>query len=130
MNIFSTNVMQSLEKAADFSSLKQKTISNNIANVDTPNYKAKEVTFRSALNEELGKFEANRTDPRHLSFAGSSEEPFITESANTSYSQNGNNVDIDSEMSEMAENQIYYNALIDRLNGQFQSLKTVIRGGK
>lgn len=45
------------------------------------------------------------------------------------YSHNGNNVDIDKEMAELAENQIYYNGLVDRINGKFGSLQTVIRGG-
>ncbi|MFY4773880.1 flagellar basal body rod protein FlgB [Metabacillus sp. RGM 3146] len=130
MNIFANSTMQSLEKAVDYSSLKQKVISNNIANVDTPNFKAQEVNFREALSSEVDKLQANRTDSKHFEFTGGTGEPFVFSNTNSSYQQNGNNVDIDSEMSEMAKNQIYYNALIDRLNGQFQSLKTVIRGGK
>ncbi len=54
----------------------------------------------------------------------------ITQQGNTSYQANGNNVDMDKEMADMAENQIYYEALVDRLNGKFNSLQTVIRGGK
>lgn len=46
------------------------------------------------------------------------------------FNHNGNNVDIDFEMSQMAQNQIYYNALIDRLNGQFNSIKTVLGSGR
>ncbi len=46
------------------------------------------------------------------------------------YNHNKNNVDLDKEMSDLAQNQIYYNALVERLNGKFNSLKTVIKGGK
>ncbi|MCY8282095.1 flagellar basal body rod protein FlgB, partial [Bacillus inaquosorum] len=49
---------------------------------------------------------------------------------NTSYQQNGNNVDVDKEMTELAQNQINYQALVERMNGKFNSLKTVLTGGK
>jgi flagellar basal-body rod protein FlgB len=54
----------------------------------------------------------------------------IEDRNDTSYNENGNNVDIDNEMSLMAENQIYNQALVDQLNNEFNSLKMVIRGGK
>jgi flagellar basal-body rod protein FlgB len=126
LKLFS-GTFQSLERALDYSSLKQKVIANNIANVDTPNYKAKDVSFRSEFQRAL---QAIRTDPRHFEFhAGSTSFPIITR-PNITYNHNGNSVDIDKEMSELAENQIYYNALVERMNGKFQTLKTVIRGGK
>jgi flagellar basal-body rod protein FlgB len=126
LKLFSETI-QSLERALNYSSLKQKVIANNIANVDTPNYKAKDVSFRTELQRAL---QANRTDPRHFEFkAGLTSFPIITR-PNITYNHNGNSVDIDKEMSELAENQIYYSALVERLNGKFQTLKTVIRGGK
>ena len=45
------------------------------------------------------------------------------------YNHNGNNVDVDHEMAELAKNQLYYQAVVDRLNGKFSSLEKVIRGG-
>ena len=53
MNLFSGTISR-LENALNYSSTKQKVISQNIANVDTPNYKAKEVSFKAAFNEALG----------------------------------------------------------------------------
>ena len=47
-----------------------------------------------------------------------------------SYNESGNSVDIDQEMTDLATNQIYYNALIERISGKFSSLQNVIRGGK
>lgn len=55
----------------------------------------------------------------------------ITEDpTNSSYRSDGNNVDIEHEMALMAANSIRYNMLIQRMNGDFQKLKTVIRGGR
>ncbi|WP_252313485.1 hypothetical protein [Sinobaca sp. H24] len=45
------------------------------------------------------------------------------------YHANGNGVDIDKEMSELAKNQLYFNAVTDRLSGKLGSLKTAVRGG-
>jgi len=126
--LFSTT-FQTIENGISYASQKQQTIAQNIANVDTPNYKSKTVSrtseFRDLLHNEL---EAYQTDSKHIPFSGSSQR-VITQQGNTSYQVNGNNVDMDKEMADMAENQIYYEALVDRLNGKFNSLQTVIRGG-
>ena len=53
MNLFSGTISR-LENALNYSSTKQKVISQNIANVDTPNYKAKDVSFKATFNEALG----------------------------------------------------------------------------
>ncbi|MFC3882579.1 flagellar basal body rod protein FlgB [Bacillus songklensis] len=130
MKLFS-NTFQTLEQGLDYSALKQKTISQNIANVDTPNYKAKDVSFKNAFQQAVqSSMRANRTDPRHYEFTSSSSSNSVIIRKNNSYQHNGNGVDIDHEMSELAENQIYYQALADRLNGKFNSLKTVIGGGR
>jgi flagellar basal-body rod protein FlgB len=130
LKIFS-NTIQALEQGLNYSSLKQKTISQNIANVDTPNYKAKDVSFKQIFQEVAGhSFEAHRTDARHYRFQSSSSSNFFIQQRKSAYQHNGNSVDMDREMSELAENQIYYQALTERLNGKFNSLKTVIQGGR
>lgn len=123
--------MSMLERSLDYSSLKNSVISNNIANVDTPNYKAKNVEFKSVLNEALtNQIEAKRTHPKHIPFS-IDRTPFqIVSNQQTMYNHNRNNVDIDKEMSELAKNQIYYRGLVDRINGKFSTLQTVIRGGR
>ncbi|KMJ58633.1 flagellar basal body rod protein FlgB [Bacillus sp. LL01] len=128
MKIFSTSIV-ALEKGIQYSGNKHKAISHNIANVDTPNFKRKDVrpnfgeTFQRAL-------QSNRTDIRHREFSGITNDSFRINKTAHSYSHNGNNVDIDKEMSDLAENQIYYYTLIDQMNGKFQSLQSVIKGGR
>ncbi|WP_106497630.1 flagellar basal body rod protein FlgB [Lentibacillus sp. Marseille-P4043] len=132
MDLFG-GTFRTLENSLDYASVKNSTISNNIANVDTPNYKAKDVTFKNVLHKELGNsLAAKRTDPRHLPFNnGTSQNSYQINTKNdTMYNHNGNNVDIDKEMAELAENQIYYQSLVDRMNGKFRDLQTVVRGGR
>jgi flagellar basal-body rod protein FlgB len=125
-----SNTFNSLERGLDYASLNQKVISQNIANVDTPNYKAKEVEFKTVLHNSINQLEAKRTDSRHFTFQSYDMHPGVKTKTAYQYNHNGNGVDLDKEMSEMAENQIYFNALSDRINGKFNSLKSVIRGGK
>lgn len=131
MKLFSGTI-STLENALNYSSTKQKVISQNISNADTPNYKAKNASFRNELQNAVGNsMETRRSDVRHFDFKGQSSNGIaITTNQNTSYNNNGNNVDIDKEMADLATNQIYYNALIERISGKFQTLQSVIRGGK
>jgi len=130
VNLFSGNI-STLEKALSYSSLKHKTTAQNISNADTPNYKSREVSFQKMLSDASGNsLTANKTDGRHIDFRPSENSGAVSVRRNVNYHHNGNNVDMDKEMSDLATNQIYYNALIERLNGKFSSLQMVIKGGK
>jgi flagellar basal-body rod protein FlgB len=129
MSLFSSTI-QSLENGLNYSSAKQKVISQNIANVDTPNYKAKSISFKSQLNDSVANLDAKITNARHIQFSGRGTNGITVNNKPFQYNHNGNGVDIDKEMSDLAANQIYFNALTDRLNGKFNSLQSVIRGGK
>lgn len=131
MKIFS-NTIDMLEKALDYSSTKQQVISQNIANVDTPNYKSKEVMpFKTILNKEIDEqVTAKMTNKKHIPFSSSSSEYVKIVKNDTRYNESSNGVDTDQEMAKMAENQIYYNALVEQISGKFQTLQSVIKGGK
>ncbi|MEN0649151.1 flagellar basal body rod protein FlgB [Caldifermentibacillus hisashii] len=133
MKIFSDTI-DILNQALDYSTTKQKVISQNIANVDTPNYKAQEVLpFKTILKNELkntNHLSAQITNNKHIPFSSSENGTITIVKNNTQYNESGNSVDVDQEMTKLAENQIYYNALIDRISGKFQTLQSVIKGGK
>lgn len=115
-----------LEKALDASWLRNEVISNNIANVDTPGYKRKTVKFEEFLNSEMktSRIQSGQT-------ALSSSDILVSEDpASLSYRIDGNNVDVEREMSDLAMNSIRYNTLIQRMSGDFQKLRNVIRGGR
>lgn len=119
------NYINVLQQAADASWLRNSIISNNIANVDTPNYKRKDVQFETYLIEQLagGDTMDSYVDGMDLS---SLEATIYTDNSNLSYRLDGNNVDIDTENAEFAKNQIKYNVMTDAISQEFSRLKTAI----
>lgn len=119
------NYINVLQQAADASWLRNSIISNNIANVDTPNYKRKDVQFETYLIEQLagGDTMDSYVDGMDLSTI---EATIYTDNANLSYRSDGNNVDIDTENAELAKNQIKYNVMTDAISQEFSRLKTAI----
>ncbi|NLP15667.1 MAG: flagellar basal body rod protein FlgB [Clostridiales bacterium] len=123
------NYINVLKKAADASWKRNEILSNNIANVDTPGYKRKDVQFESYLmgaltgDGSLDKRVANlRMDTLNARV--------YTDNANLSYRLDGNNVDIDTETANLAENQIRYYALMDSMTQEFNRLKMVLQNTK
>lgn len=130
MKIFDQSLTR-LERALDYSSKRNQVITNNIANVDTPFYKAKDVVFKTHLQQAMEKQLDNiRTHPKHFKFSSNLEPYQIITDNNTIFNHNGNNVDMDKEMANLAKNQIYYRAVTDFVSGKFNTLRNVIRGGR
>lgn len=133
MQLFSTS-FQMLEKAMSTATLKQRVISSNISNVDTPNYKSKQVDFESFLTNAMNTqtISSHRSNAMHLPFSTEATQfnPKVTVNSDTLLKPNGNNVDMDYEMSELAKNQLWFNALTERVNGNFNTLRTVINDGR
>lgn len=128
--MFSTNVynyINVLNKAADASWLREETISNNIANADTPGYKRKDVDFQSVLREELGNMKYNTLDSKidHANLDHLNAATYV-DSANYSYRIDKNNVDIDTENVELASEKIRYDAITDSMTQEFSRLKSVM----
>lgn len=125
-----TNTISLLEKALYASALKQKAISNNIANVNTPNFKPAKVEFRQFLQEELDKisFVGTKTNPKHLNIGSSASSEPVLVTQSTVIKNGGNGVDLDYEMSEMTKNTIWYQALTNQINEEFNYLKLAIKG--
>lgn len=130
--MFVSRTSQMNESMLDVLSLKNRVIANNIANVDTPQYKAQSVVFQEELRRQLGKdnrsIPLKRTHPKHLptssAFAG---VPYkIMESTDTVFNNNLNNVDIDAEMAELAKNQLAYNVIVDRVSGHYRKHKQLL----
>jgi flagellar basal-body rod protein FlgB len=117
---------QNLEKALDASWTRNEVISQNIANVDTPGYKRKEVKFEEFLNSEMKTSKIQNGESR-LSGSGMA---VVEDNSSSSYRIDGNNVDIEHEMALMAMNTLKYNMMIQKVSGEFTKMRSVIRGGK
>lgn len=95
-NIF--DYINVLDKAADASWLRNEAISNNIANVDTPNYKRQDVAFETELKRALNTTKYDTMDARVYNLNLNRIQPEVyTDAQAYSYRLDGNNVDIDTE---------------------------------
>ncbi|PIE77307.1 MAG: flagellar basal body rod protein FlgB [Clostridiales bacterium] len=125
------NSIDMQRRALDASWLRQRVLSNNIANVDTPGYKRQDVDFESMLRDYMTtrKVQMTTTDPRHIGVAANAAlQAHVTTDKSTSMRLDGNNVNIDVEMAAVAQNAIKYNAVTAQINGQIKRLKAAIRG--
>ena len=118
-----------IKKGLDMSSLRQRTVSSNIANINTPNYKVNKVEFEEILQLAMDKtaVKLEKTHPDHFGVGDASDiEPVVEKRKSTSLNDNGNNADVDLEMTELAANEVYYNTLISQLNSRLGNLNYVI----
>jgi len=121
-------VFKILEKGLDAASLRQKVLANNIANVDTPGFKRSDVNFEAVFNEALNnELPLKRTSPKHLPGVSTGKGDIIQVDNSTTMRNDNNNVDIDREMTNVAENTLYYNGVARALSSQLEMLRTVIR---
>jgi flagellar basal-body rod protein FlgB len=130
--LFSRMGVDKLGYALTASSVRNDVISQNIANTDTPGYKAKDLKFFDVMNEYLGsgkKLPLARTDEKHLPPMDMTLDPtsFIYDQNNPSVRNDGNDVNQDYEMSQMAENSVRYQMLSQMTAGKFTKLKEIIQ---
>ena len=121
-----------LDRGLDAAWLRNEVISQNIANVDTPGYRRKAVSFEehyhTALNRE-SEFALRQTREAHLDQGiQQSMEPRVYEEE-SNYRMDCNNVDVDKEMTDLAVNVIYYQTLLTKVASETAQLDTAIKGG-
>lgn len=129
--MFATNAydyVNVLDKAADAAWMRNELIANNIANVDTPNFKRQDVRFETELRAAISQSREKTVDAKvkHLDLKDMVGEAY-TDYSELSYRYDGNNVDIDTESVRLAKNQLKYNALITGVNQEFSNLKSVMK---
>ncbi|MDD6334684.1 MAG: flagellar basal body rod protein FlgB [Clostridia bacterium] len=119
-----------LKTAADASWTREEVLTNNIANVDTPNYKRQDVEFQSYLANALQRSGSNANSltqrVNNVNYSDIAIRTY-TDNSTLSYREDGNNVDLSTENVELASEQINYNALIDSMNNEFSRFKAVIK---
>lgn len=117
-----------LGTSLDATSARNEVIANNIANVNTPNYKRKDIRFETELKSAFARASEESVDARvkNLDLEALTPEVY-TDYAELSYRYDGNNVDINNENAIFAENQIKYNGLMDLLNKDFSQLLAVMK---
>jgi flagellar basal-body rod protein FlgB len=117
LELFDTTLV-GLERAMSGSALRQQVIANNIANANTPNFKASDVDFHTALEQAFaGQPNVDQIDSTNFSVQ--------TDSASTGR-MDGNNVDIDQQMANLSENTLDYQSLESVMASRISILKTAI----
>jgi len=126
-----------LEKAMDFCSLRHNILSANIANAETPNYKAFDLTFKEQFRKVLyapqREISLVRTNARHLSLYPqniSEIKPVLFTAPQPIPSLDGNSVDIDYQMSQLSQNGLEYQILAQTLIKKFAELRYAINDGR
>lgn len=112
---------------------KHTVIAENIANIDTPNYKASDLKFEKVMGEYMNtgkKLPLAVTDGKHLT---SPQRPlmaenFVYKQNNPSVRQDGNDVNLDYEMSNLSANGVMFQTLSTITSHEFTKLKTAIAG--
>ena len=130
MNSGAFGYVDVLKTAADASWLREEVLTNNIANVDTPNYKRQDVEFTTYLKsalEQAGTPASTLTQKVNEAKLSGITTRTYTENTTLSYRMDGNNVDLSTENAELAAEQINYNALIDSMNNEFTRMKAVLK---
>ncbi len=120
-----------LEKALDAASMRGQVISNNLSNVNNPDYQAKSVVFdshlREAMDAESGgdkewKFKSNLPVDMQIADAGGWNKANLRPSIENV----GGAIDVNTEMASLAKNQILYNAYTAKVSGIYGSLKWIV----
>ena len=124
-----------LERSLDLRSLHHRVLASNIANMDTPNYKAFEMVVAEEMSrytEPATKIPFVRTHANHLpgKTQPSNQVKIRTAKApDFSLRGDGNTVDIERTMGDMAKNTLLYNTAAQLITKKFSGLKNVIKGG-
>lgn len=94
-----------------------KVIAANIANVDTPGYKEKDIDFRKELDRNMarsGSAEVEETSPDTMGFSALDE----------------NTVNVETQVMKLTENNLYYDALVQTLSKKLSLMRYIINGGR
>ena len=127
--------MDVMQKGLSAAWTRNAVIRNNIANIETPGFKASYVEFESLFARALqeGGFVGTRTHTGHREIGSGTLDniqPMIRQSRDLSMRFDGNNVDIESENVRLAQNSLFYNTLMEKLNSEIRRLRMAISEGR
>ena len=120
------------EKAIGLRAYRQQILAANIANADTPNFKAQDFDFSAALKDAMagrssGDLSMARTSERHLTGSGGSSAVRLMYRTPSQGSVDGNTVDMDIERGQFAENAVNYEAGLAFLTNQIKLLNAALQ---
>lgn len=126
-------LFQFQQKALDLRAFRQQLLASNIANADTPGYKARDIDFAAALRsatsgDTLPAVSLRETNARHLRAPTSDAPAAVLYRSPQQPSIDGNTVDMDVERNRFADNAVHYEANFTVLNGQIKLMLAALQG--
>jgi flagellar basal-body rod protein FlgB len=126
-----SSITSTLFNNLNFRAERQKVISSNIANINTPNYKTKDLTFESELKnaQNVPVLKLSQTQGSHFSNIQSSNNmsvPSLVQVKGLEEQNDGNNVNLDTQMSEMSKNKILFDAVQTAIKKDSRLFRSVI----
>ena len=125
----SSSVTNTLYEQLNFRGEKQKVISSNIANINTPNYKTKDLIFEDELKSADNSLKLKQTNSRHITSIDnglSTINPKLVQVKGLEEQNDGNNVNLDSQMGEMSKNKMLFDAIQSSIKRDSRLFKSVI----
>lgn len=137
MKLVNSTSFQRMEAALYTAEARQRVISNNIANSETPNFKRSELLFEEIIADAMkntSRLAGSRTSEKHIPI-GTNHLSVPTAQLQVDHSTamnpaTNNNVDLDAEMTLLAKNQLNYNLYVQQLNHDLSMMRIAITGGK
>lgn len=123
IDLFSNTRLDSLSKAMDLATKRQQLLSNNLANLNVPGYKRKDISFDLTLAEAMGTGNATAQDQLRQ-FKDMAAQHISDE---TSLRPDGNNVDLEREAMGIAQTQMRYQALAEVTSNYFSNMELAIK---
>lgn len=127
-----SSITNTLFSQLNFRGEKQKVISGNIANINTPGYKTKDLVFEDELNKNINNsnslqmYQTNRNHIPTINSSNTMTSPRLTEVKGLEEQNDGNNVNLDTQMSEMSKNKILYDAIQSSIKKDSKLFRSVI----
>ena len=115
-------VIEALRQASAFAVRRHDVLAENVANADTPGFRASDVAFSHELS--LAQLVRSRPDAAH----GPEMDLRVVSAPDGPQKLDGNDVDIDKQMARLGQNAIYHNVVVHLLNARFNALKSAIHG--
>jgi flagellar basal-body rod protein FlgB len=125
-----------LQAALEGLSTRQRAIADNVANVDTPQFKASRVSFETEMKKAIGDIDNPlpmfkvKDAVQGPGDAPTEIKPTVTPESATSRRNDGNNVDVDREMLDLTDTNMRFNAVISTVSSKLQILRYAINDGK
>lgn len=125
-----SSITNKLFEQLNFRGEKQKVISSNIANINTPDYKTKDLVFEDELNNKMdNSLQMKLTSSKHMPTIGNTlanTNPKLVEVKGLQEQNDGNNVNLDTQMSEMSKNKILFDAIQSSIKRDSRLFRSVI----